>query len=301
MKATVDTKREALDLGWIRIADYVELFKVRLNLLVLVTTSMGFYLGTRGQADLGRLLYTLMGTALVAASGGALNQLLERDIDGKMRRTANRPLPAGRLQPAEVRWLATLLGISGLLILALATSSLSTFVAAFTLFSYVVVYTPLKQKTPLAVLVGAVPGALPPVIGWTAARGSLGAGGWILFGILFLWQLPHFLAIAWLYRQQYTRAGLKVLATVDPDGRRTGQNVVLGCAALIGVSLLPTAQGLAGSLYLVGATVLGAAYMHASIRMAVARTEANARRLFRVSLLYLPLLLALMVYDRMPL
>ena len=296
MKATADTKRETLDLGWIRASDYIELFKIRLNLLVLITTSMGFYLGSSGSPDLARLLYTLMGTGLVAASGAALNQLLEKDIDSRMRRTANRPLPAGRLQPAEVQWLGIGLGVAGLLILALATSGLCTFVAGFTLFSYVFVYTPLKPKTPLAVLVGAVPGALPPVIGWTSARGSLGAEG----GILFLWQLPHFLAIAWLYRQQYARAGLKVLSTVDPDGRRTGLHSVLGCAVLLCFSLLPTLQGLAGTLYLSGAALLGAAYLYASVQMALARTEANARRLFRISLLYLPLLLALMVYDRLP-
>jgi protoheme IX farnesyltransferase len=300
LKATADTKRAPLELNWIRVADYVELFKVRLNLLVLVTTSMGYYLGSRGEADLTRLLHTLLGTALVAASGGALNQLIEKDIDGRMRRTANRPLPSGRLQPAEVRWLGATLGLCGLLILALSTSVLCTLVAAFTLFSYVFVYTPLKQKTPLAVLVGAVPGALPPVIGWTSARDSLGGEGWVLFGILFLWQLPHFLAIAWLYRQQYARAGLPVLATLDPDGRRTGVQVVLWCSALLAVSLLPTLHGLAGTLYLGGAVLLGAAYLLAGLRMAQSRTEAHARWLFRISLLYLPLLLGLMVYDRLP-
>jgi heme o synthase len=301
VKASVESKRVSMDLGWIRASDYVELFKIRLNLLVLVTTSMGYYLGSsHGEPGLLQLLHTLMGMALVAAAGGALNQLLEKEIDGRMRRTANRPLPAGRMQPAEVQWLGTVLGLAGLLILALTTSALCTLVAAFTLLSYVFVYTPLKKKTPLAILVGAVPGALPPVIGWTSAHGSFGPEGWILFGILFLWQLPHFLAIAWLYRQQYARAGLAVLSTRDPDGRRTGTHSVLWCAALVGVSLLPTLQGLAGTLYLGGAVLLGAAYLTASVRMALARTDAHARWVFRISLLYLPLLLALMAYDRLP-
>jgi len=236
--------------------------------------------------------------ALVAASGCTLNQLLERKTDAAMRRTANRPLPAGRMQPAEARWIGIVLGVGGVLCLALSISLLCSLVAAFTWISYVLIYTPMKHKTPLAALIGAVPGALPPVIGWVAARGSLDAGGLFLFGILYLWQLPHFYAIAWIYRKDYARAHIPVLAVGDPDGRRTAVHSIAWCITLLLFSVLPAVQGLAGGLYLAGAIGLGLAYLVPNFGMLIYRTDEQARRVFRISLLYLPLLLGLLAYDR---
>jgi heme o synthase len=298
LKATVEVKKAPLELGMLRVWDYVELFKMRIALLVLVTTSVGYYLGMQGQAPrLDVLFHTLLGTAIVAAAGCAFNQLIERNADGRMRRTAGRPLPSGRMQPGEVQWMATAMAVGSVAYLALSVSPLCSLVAAVTLVSYSFVYTPLKKKTPLAVLVGAVPGALPPMIGWVAARGELGGHGWILFGIMFLWQIPHFLAIAWMYRSDYARGGFPVLAVLDPDGRRTGRQAVLYSLVLIPVSLLPSLWGIAGAVYLGGALVLGIAYLLSSVWMALGRSDLQARWVFRVSLLYLPLLLCLMICD----
>jgi heme o synthase len=300
VKATVPISKPPLQLQTPRVRDYMELFKLRISVLVLITTSVGYYLGSQGPLDLVRLLHTLLGTLLVSSASCALNQLLERESDARMPRTARRPLPAGRMRPGEVLALAVGTGLGGLIYLAAAVSVLCSAVALVTLLSYAFVYTPLKQRTPLAVLVGAVPGALPPMIGWAAARGELGGAGWLVFAILFVWQIPHFLAIAWVYRREYSCAGYAVLAARDPDGRRTGAQSVLWCLALVPVSILPSLQGFAGPIYLVGAIVLSVAYLQSSIVMARARTDAAARRLFFFSLLYLPLLLGLLVLDKVP-
>lgn len=279
----------------------MELFKVRICVLVLLTTSAGYFLGLRHPANASTLLAILVGTGLVSAAGCALNQLIERHIDARMRRTANRPLPAGRLGPAEVLALGIVLGVTGIVLLAATVSLSCSLVAAMTLFSYVLVYTPMKQKTPLALLVGAVPGALPPIIGWVGAGGGLNVEGAVLFGILFLWQLPHFLAIGWIYRKQYAMAGLPVLATRDPSGRRTGIQSIVWSSLLFVWTLVPVIASGARDLYLGGAVVLGAAYVLASAAMLRHRSDREARWLFRVSLLYLPLLLGLLVYDRLTL
>ncbi len=281
-----------------RVADFSALTKPRVVLMVLVTTFVGFYLGSRGAADYTALLHTLVGTALAAAGTLALNQFLEREVDARMERTRLRPLPGGRLQPTEALAFGVTITAAGLLCLTLAVNALSGLVAAVIVGSYLFLYTPLKQKTPLCSVVGAVPGALPPVIGWAAARGGLGLEAWVLFAILFLWQLPHTLAIAKLYRDDYARAGIRLLPVVDPDGRSTGRQIVTNCLALLAVGLLPTLIGLAGSLYFLGAFALGIGLLGCGFALAISRSTADARRLLFASLVYLPTLLVLMALDK---
>jgi protoheme IX farnesyltransferase len=280
------------------LADYVELAKPRIAVLVLFTVAAGALMAGGGLADWKLLLHVIFGTALLAAGGSALNQFLERHSDALMQRTANRPLPAGRLQPAQVLFFGAALSVFGLAYLAVAVPHpLTALVALATLLGYVFVYTPLKQFTWLNTLVGAVPGALPPVIGWTAVRGTLEPEALILFAILFLWQLPHFLAIAWIYRDDYTRAGLQMLPVVDPDGRRTARHMVGFCLALLVASVLPAVTGSLGLLYLSGALVLGLGLFGTTIRFARTHSEADARRVLWASLVYLPVLLALLLLD----
>ena len=291
-----------LDLGLTqarrRAADFLALTKPRVVLMVLVTTLVGFYLGSWNGPDYGALLATLIGTALAAGGTIALNQLLEREVDARMERTRLRPLPDGRLQPLEALAFGAAITSAGLLLLTFAVNALSGLVAAVIVSSYLFLYTPLKRKTSLCSVVGAVPGALPPVIGWAAARGELGLGGWLLFAILFLWQIPHSLAIACLYREDYARAGLRLLPVLDPDGRSTGRQVVSHCLALLAVSLLPTLTGLAGSVYFVTALAFGAAFLGCGIGLALSRSAAAARRLLWASLVYLPALLVVMALDK---
>ncbi|MGH7361902.1 MAG: heme o synthase, partial [Candidatus Methylomirabilales bacterium] len=281
-----------------RAADFLALTKPRVVLMVLVTTLVGFYLGSWNGPDYGALLATLIGTALAAGGTIALNQLLEREVDARMERTRLRPLPDGRLRPIEVLAFGAAITSAGLLLLTFAVNALSGLVAAGIVSSYLFLYTPLKRKTALCSVVGAVPGALPPVIGWAAARGELGLGGWLLFAILFLWQIPHSLAIACLYREDYARAGLRLLPVLDPDGRSTGRQVVAHCLALLAVSLLPTLTGLAGSVYFIAALAFGAAFLGCGIGLAVSRSAAAARRLLWASLVYLPALLVVMALDK---
>jgi protoheme IX farnesyltransferase len=288
----------ALPVARWRVADFVALAKPRLNLLVVLTTLAAFHLGSGPGIELAVLLHTVVGTALVASAAAALNQVMEREVDGRMRRTRKRPLPEGRLQPAEAIVFAAALGATGLAELAWKVNPLSSIVALVTLVSYLVVYTPLKPRTPLSTIVGAVPGALPPLIGWAAARGELTAGGWMFFTIVFLWQVPHFLAIAWLYRDDYERAGLPLLPVVEPDGASTGRQVLLYSAALVPASLLPGIGGIAGGWYLAGAIVLGSGFVLLGIQFARRRETAHARRLFVGSIIYLPLLWALMIATR---
>ncbi len=278
--------------------DFLALTKPRVVVMVLVTTVVGYHLGSAGAVDYVRLLHTLIGTALAAAGTLALNQFLEREVDALMERTRLRPLPDGRLQPIEALVFGALITAVGVLYLALAVGLLCGLVTAVTVALYLFAYTPLKLKTPLCVVVGAVPGALPPVTGWVAARGELGVGAWVLFAILFLWQLPHTLAIARLYHEDYARAGIRVLPVVDPDGTSTERQIVTGCFALLAVGLLPTLIGLTGPVYFFGALSLGAGFLGCGMAQALSRTVPAARRLLFASLLYLPTLLALMAFDK---
>ncbi|MBI4638233.1 MAG: protoheme IX farnesyltransferase [Candidatus Rokubacteria bacterium] len=280
------------------VADLVALTKPRVVLMVLVTTVVGYYVGLRGAPDWGRILHLMLGTALAAGGTLALNQYRERDLDARMERTRARPLPDGRLQPLEALLFSTAITVVGVVYLAACVSLLAAVVTGTTVVLYVFAYTPLKLKTPLCTLVGAVPGALPPVTGWVAARDDVSVGAWILFGILFLWQLPHTLAIARLYRDDYARAGVRVLPVVDADGTSTGRQVVAGCLALLAVSLLPTLVGLAGPVYFLGALVLGTTLLVLGALAALAPSSVSARRVLLASLLYLPVLLALLALDK---
>ena len=278
--------------------DFVELTKPRLNLLVLLTTLAGVYLGSPAGVPFAILFHTLVGTALVAGGAAALNQVWERETDALMRRTRNRPLAAGRMGVLEGTLFGTILSAVGLVELAVAVNPLACEVAALTLVSYVLVYTPLKRRTSLATLVGAIPGALPPVIGWAAATGSVTLPALVLFGISFLWQMPHFLAIAWLYRDDYAAAGIPLLPVLEPDGRRTGQQAFLYAAVLWPVSLLPSGVGLSGLPYSIVATVLRFLLIGLAAAFARDRSMLAARRLFLFSIIYLPLLWSALVIDR---
>lgn len=298
MKATAQTLSQPLtaEKGWVAV--YADLFKARLTFLVLLTTLVGFYLGFRGPVNYLLMLHTLLGTALLAAGASALNQLLERDYDAKMRRTQDRPLPSGRLQPETVLLIGAASAALGLIYLALAVNLTTSMIGAFCLVSYVFIYTPLKRVTWLNTVIGAVPGALPPLMGWTAARGEMSIEGWALFAILAFWQLPHFLAIAWIYREEYARAGFKMLPVIDPQGHRTGRQAVSHTMGLLPVSLAPFLFHLTGPVYLVGALVLGSIFLWFAIQFSRHLTIQRARQLFYVSILYLPLLLVLMVLDK---
>jgi protoheme IX farnesyltransferase len=284
-----------------RFLDYLELTKPRVTLMVLITMAFGFYLGAHVELNWLPLFNALLGTALVAGGTSALNQYLERDIDAKMLRTKNRPLPAGRLRPSEALIFSITISLTGLALLALAVNLLTAFLAALTLGSYVFLYTPLKQKSPLSTVVGAIPGALPPLGGWAAATGKLATGAWILFAILFLWQLPHFLAIAWIYRDDYRRGGLPMLTVIDPAGDSASRQIITNCLALLPVSLLPTLVGIAGSFYFFGALALSLIFLTCGVAVMRARTNLSVRRLLRASLVYLPVLLALMALDKISL
>jgi protoheme IX farnesyltransferase len=292
-------KRSDADARSDRTLDYVALTKPRLNLLVLVTTLAGLYLASPGGVMLTLAAHTLIGTALVAGGAAALNQVWERDTDGRMRRTRNRPVPRGRLGVTESTWFGVLLSAAGLTDLYLATTTAAAAVAAVTLVSYVLVYTPLKTRTSLATLVGAVPGALPPVIGWAAATGTVTLPALVLFGIVFFWQMPHFLAIAWMYKDDYSNAGIPLLPVVEPDGTRTGRQALIYAAALWPVSILPAVVGLAGAPYSAVATSLGVVFIWLSASFARQRSMTAARRLFGFSITYLTLLLGALVVDRM--
>lgn len=276
-------------------ADWLELSKPRITTMVVVTALVGFVTASPRPWAAAVLAAALVGTGLVAAGASVLNQVMERDTDALMLRTRARPLPSGRVSPRAAAFFGALLTAAGLAILLPACGPLAAAVAFVTWASYLFAYTPLKRRTPLATLVGAVPGALPPVIGWTAARGSLDAGAFILFAILFLWQVPHFLAIAWLYRDDYARARFPMLPVLDRDGAFTGRQVVVHSLALLLVSLAPVAAGLAGAFYLAGAFVLGVGLTLFALRLARARDLVAARGLFLASVLYLPALSSLLV------
>ncbi len=284
-----------------RAADFVSLMKPRILLMVLLTILAGFYLGVRGTPDYVTLLQVLAGTALAAGGTLALNQFLERDLDARMTRTQLRPLPSGRLQPAEVLLFGVVLVLAGLLYLTIAINIVSGIAAAVTVGSYLLLYTPMKRKTAWCLVVGAVPGALPPVIGWVAATGRLDIEAWILFAILYVWQLPHTLAIAIQYREDFARTGIRLLPAIDPDDRMTRCRIICDCLVLLAVSLLPTIVGFAGSLYLLTALALGIGMLGCGIALARSRSAIDARRLVLASLVYLSALLLLLVLDRVPL
>ncbi len=281
-----------------RAADYAALAKPRLNVLVVASSLAGYAMAGGDTTHAGALLGTIVGTGLVAGGASAFNQIIERQADAQMRRTRTRPLPDGRLAPAEAMVFATVLSLAGLAILAFGVNTLSAVVALATLASYAVVYTPLKRLTSFSTVIGAIPGALPPVIGWTAATGSLSQGAWVLFGIVFLWQLPHFLAIAWMYRDDYARAGFPMLPVIEPDGRSTARQAVLYTVALLPLALAPTLVGMSGSIYFAGALTLTLLFLVMAIRFAATRAVRDARRLFFSSIIYLPLLWVLMIANR---
>ena len=283
-----------------RLADYWTLTKPEVNFLVLVSTLVGFYLASRGPLEFSRLFHTLMGTLLVASGTGTLNQYIERQSDKLMRRTANRPLPSGRLAPVAALWFGLLLAALGGWELWAFTNPLASTLALLTLGAYLLFYTPLKRRTPLCTLVGAFPGAMPPLIGWAAVRNSLGLDAWALYIILFLWQFPHLLAIAWMYREDYARAGLQLLPKNDHEGQATVQQILGYSLVLIPASLLPAFLGQAGKAYTVGAFVLGLGLLHYGVRLATHRSNSLARRLVLASVFYLPLVFALLMVDKTP-
>jgi len=279
--------------------DYVQLAKPRLNVLVVATSAAGYYLGGPLSPDLSLMAQTVAGTALVAGGAAVLNQLYERDTDALMRRTRLRPLPDGRVSPADARLFGLVLSIAGLVLLAARANWLAAALALATLAIYLMVYTPMKRRTPLSTLVGAVPGALPALIGWTASHGSIAVGGAALFAIVFLWQIPHFMAIAWLYRDDYGKAGFPMLSVIEASGRRAGRQAVLYAAALVPVSLVPTIVGIAGTAYFASALLLGLVLFVLAVRFATIRSDGAARALFFGSITYLPLLWIVMIGDRL--
>jgi protoheme IX farnesyltransferase len=281
-----------------RPALYLALTKPDVSFLVVMTTVAGYALGARGPLDWLRMAHTVFGTTLIAAGTSALNHYFERDTDALMRRTASRPLPSGQLSPREAFWFAfSLLGF-GTAYLALATNALATSLGIATSVLYLCVYTPLKRRTTLATFVGAFPGAVPPLIGWAAARGTLNIEAWFLFAMLFLWQFPHFDAISWVYREDYKRAGIRMLPTVDPEGKRTFREILMTAALLVPVSLLPSVTGLAGARYFFGALVLGLMLVEVCLWAAASKTNLRAKWLMHATVLHLPVLLGLLIYDK---
>jgi protoheme IX farnesyltransferase len=269
--------------------------------MVLITALVGYYAGSGAVPDYVRLFHMLIGTALAAGGTLALNQFLERDTDALMERTRRRPLPDGRLHPTEALYCGFSLACFGLAYLALAVNALTAAVAATITLSYRWAYTPMKRMSSLCVPIGAVPGALPPVIGWVAARGELSVDAWVLFAILFLWQIPHTLAIACLYREDFAKAGIQFLPVIEPDGESTNRQILVHCSALLAVSLLPTLIGLAGAVYFVTAFALGIGFLASGVSLVWTPSRSGARRLLLASLLYLPALLLVMALDRVPL
>ncbi|MGI8734356.1 MAG: heme o synthase [Pyrinomonadaceae bacterium] len=281
-----------------RIAALVELTKPRITFLIVLTSAAGFYLASPGNVNYRLLLSAMFGITLLSSGVATINQYMERDLDGLMRRTANRPLPSGRLLPWEALWFGASLIVLAEVYLAVLVNPLTGLLGLTVIAGYLFGYTPLKTKTSLSTLVGAFPGAVPPLIGWTAARGELSLEAWVLFAILFLWQFPHFLAIAWMYREDYARAGILMLPVVEPEGRVTRQQIVIYTVMLLPVSLLPYALGISGKVYLIGAAILGLVFLFSSVRAAISLSRHEARRLLLASVIYLPLLFILMVLNR---
>jgi protoheme IX farnesyltransferase len=281
-----------------RAGGYVALTKPDVSFLVLITTAAGFYMGVRGPVDWLRLVHTVFGTLLIAGGTAALNHYIERESDRNMRRTASRPLPSGVLQPAEALWFGAGLAVAGAADLLLVSGWMASLLGVVTCLSYLLAYTPLKKRTVWATFVGAFPGAIPPMIGWAAATGSLHKGAWLLFLILFFWQFPHFHAISWMYREDYARAGIQMLPVVDRDGTRTFRQIIITAGMLVGVSVLPSVLGLAGVLYFFGALVLSTALVQVCLWAAAEKTNVRAKWLMHATVIHIPVLLGLMVYDK---
>jgi heme o synthase len=282
--------------GFVR--DLIELVKARLTLLVLLTTAVGFYLGAEDPINLAALVHTVIGTAAAAAGAAALNQWWEHKLDALMYRTRSRPVPAGRMRPTEAVIIGSALSIFGVTYLAFVCNTLSAALAVITIIIYIFAYTPLKLVSTFNTALGAVPGALPPMIGWAAARGTLNAGAWILFAILFFWQLPHFFAIAWMYRDDYARAGFQMIASDDATGARSASQSVFFCMILFVVAGLPAFLGIATVFYLLAELILGGVFIAVAMRFLKTRASADARRLFITSIIYLPLLLIALVLSK---
>jgi protoheme IX farnesyltransferase len=282
--------------------DYIELTKPRITWLILMSTGVGYFYGQFSAHSSGfrflLLLHTLIGTGLMASGTAALNQWYEREADRHMRRTLQRPLPSGRISSGGALAFGVALSLAGFLELWLGANLLSGLIGAFTLASYLFVYTPMKQRTWWSTTVGAVPGAMPPMIGYAAAAGALTLESWVLFAILFLWQFPHFYSIAWMYKEDYARAGIRMLPVVEPDCRSTARQIVLYGLALLPVSLVPGIVGMSGRIYLAGALLLGLWFLYSGIRVALDRTTVRARQVLLTSVLYLPLIYGLMLVDK---
>jgi protoheme IX farnesyltransferase len=283
-----------------RASAFVALTKPDVSFLVVMTTAAGYYMAARGPVDWLHMIHAVFGTALIAAGTSALNHYIERESDANMRRTAARPLPSGQLEPSEALWFGIALSLAGALDLWLAAGILASGLGVATCVSYLLAYTPLKKRTVWATFVGAFPGAIPPMIGWVAASGHLERGAWLLFAILFFWQFPHFHAIAWIYREDYARAGIQMLPVVDRSGVRTFRQILIAASALVAVSLLPALAGLAGVRYFFGALVVSTGLVQVCLWAAAAKTNTRAKWLMHATVLHIPLLLGLMMYDKLP-
>jgi heme o synthase len=283
-----------------KVGAYVALTKPDVSFLVLLTTGAGFYMGVRGPMPWLHMLHVVFGTMLIAAGTAALNHYIERETDRTMRRTATRPLPTGLLTPWEALRFGLVLSLAGAVDLYFVAGYLACLLGVLTSVSYLLAYTPLKKHTVWATFVGAIPGAIPPMIGWTAATGKLDAGAWLLFAILFFWQFPHFHAISWMYREDYARAGIRMLPVVDKDGTRTFRQIVLYASGLVAVSLLPAVMGFAGVLYFFGALVTCTASLQVCLWAASAKTNVRAKWLMHATVMHIPILLGLMMYDKLP-
>jgi heme o synthase len=280
------------------IKDYIALTKPRVTWLILMSTGVGYFFGAQNGWHLATLIHTIIGTGLIASGTAALNQWYEREADAKMRRTQARPLPAGRLVAWKALVFAILISAAGFAELWIRANALSAMLGLFTLLCYLFVYTPLKQRSPHSTTIGSIPGAMPPLIGFAAASGKLTWDAWVLFAILFLWQFPHFYAIAWMYKEDYARAGIRMLPVVEPDGKSTARRIFLYSAALIPISLMPKFFAMAGDVYLYGAIALGLAFLYYGLRIRWDRTRQQARRVLLASVIYLPVLFSLMLFDR---
>jgi heme o synthase len=283
-----------------RAGAYVALTKPDVSFLVLMTTGAGFYMGERGPVDWLKLLHTVFGTMMIAAGTAALNHYIERESDRQMRRTASRPLPSGLLQPAEALRFGVTLALAGAADLWLVGGWMTSLLGVITCLSYLLAYTPLKKRTVWATFVGAFPGAIPPMIGWVGASGHLDKGAWLLFLILFFWQFPHFHAISWMYREDYARAGIQMLPVVDRDGTRTFRQIIITAGMLVGVSVLPAVMGVAGVLYFFGALVLSTALVQVCLWAAAEKSNVRAKWLMHATIIHIPILLGLMIYDKIP-
>ena len=278
--------------------DYIALTKPRITWLILMSTGVGYFFGARAGWHFLTLLHTILGTGLIASGTAALNQWYEREADAKMKRTQARPLPAGRISAGKALVFAIVISLAGFVDLYFGANPLAAWIGLLTLLTYLFIYTPLKQRSPHSTTIGAIPGAMPPLIGYAAASGTLTWDAWILFAILFLWQFPHFYAIAWMYREDYERAGIRMLPVVEPDGESTARRILLYSLALVPISMAPKFLAMTGNLYLVGALALGALFVYASVRISFDRTRQQARRVLLASVIYLPVLYGLMLVDR---